>query len=347
MLFESKIKYLEYRVQGERIKGAGFVKLEARNELCNIRINISGLPSEGMKDSVDNHSVRILLGDGIREEELACLELSGGRANCEFLCLHTKNIKGTGIAYENLETLRIELAPGREVFGALGETQKREVKEREIKEREVKESDAKESDAKERKVHGGYAWETDANEADKREVRETEVNEKKIKERKINEKEPKIREIQSIEEGIAEREVQENAGSPELKSAARLEPVPKATALYDNKWKQLSAIYPHIKPFQDEREYLSLHPQDFVILSEKYFDLIHNSFLLHGYYNYRHLILQRMEKRGEVKYYLGVPGNFYEREKQVAIMFGFESFECLEEPAGNGDYGYYMVPVEL
>jgi len=42
-----------------------------------------------------------------------------------------------------------------------------------------------------------------------------------------------------------------------------------------------------------------------------------------------------------------VPGNFYEREKQVALMFGFESFECQKEPAQVGDFGYYMIPVEL
>lgn len=117
--------------------------------------------------------------------------------------------------------------------------------------------------------------------------------------------------------------------------------------LYDDKWKQLWAIYPHISPFQDEREYLSVGPNDFVILPQKYYKLANNSFLLHGYHNYKHLILKKTEYRGENKYYIGVPGNFYEREKQVAVMFGFESFECPEEPAHTGDYGYYLMKVEL
>lgn len=43
----------------------------------------------------------------------------------------------------------------------------------------------------------------------------------------------------------------------------------------------------------------------------------------------------------------GVPGNYFEREKQVAIMFGFESFECEAEPAKTGDFGYYMMRTEL
>lgn len=117
--------------------------------------------------------------------------------------------------------------------------------------------------------------------------------------------------------------------------------------LMEDKWQQIWAIYPHIHPFQDEREYLSIGPADFVLLSEEAYRAANNSFLLHGYYNYDHLILTRIEKRGEVTYYIGVPGNYYEREKQVAVMFGFESFECGTEPAQAGDFGYYMMRTQL
>lgn len=115
----------------------------------------------------------------------------------------------------------------------------------------------------------------------------------------------------------------------------------------DTKWEQLSSIYPHIHPFRDAREFLSVGPEDFVVLRERCYQMTHNSFLLHGYYNYRHLLLMRQEVSGEVKYYIGVPGNFYEREKQVARMFGFESFEGAKEPAWEGDFGYYLISVEL
>ena len=115
----------------------------------------------------------------------------------------------------------------------------------------------------------------------------------------------------------------------------------------DTKWEQLSSIYPHIHPFRDTREFLSVGPEDFVILRERCYQMTHNSFLLHGYYNYRHLLLMRQEKKDQIRYYIGVPGNFYEREKQVARMFGFESFEGMREPAWEGDFGYYMISVEL
>ena len=124
-------------------------------------------------------------------------------------------------------------------------------------------------------------------------------------------------------------------------------PIEKQMKPMEDKWPQLWAIYPHIRPFQDEREYLSIGPADFVLFPAASYKAVNNSFLLHGYYNYKHLILARVEKRGDVFYYIGVPGNFYEREKQVAIMFGFESFECAEEPAQAGDFGYYMMRTEL
>lgn len=133
----------------------------------------------------------------------------------------------------------------------------------------------------------------------------------------------------------------------ELKSRKQPEQQPETVPLLESKWLQLCAIYPHIRPFQDQREYLSIGPEDFVLFSSDSYKAASNSFMLHGYYNYRHLILTREERRGELLYYVGVPGNYYDREKQVAIMFGFESFECAQEPAQSADFGYYMMRVQL
>lgn len=122
---------------------------------------------------------------------------------------------------------------------------------------------------------------------------------------------------------------------------------PQMASMSEDKWQQLWKIYPHIRPFQDERQYLSLRPEDFVILHSGAYRLVQNSFLLHGYFNYDHLILTQVSRRNGNQYYIGVPGNFYEKEKQVAIMYGFGSFECRQEPAQEGDFGYYMIKVEL
>ena len=82
-----------------------------------------------------------------------------------------------------------------------------------------------------------------------------------------------------------------------------------------------------------------------MILRSSAYRLVQNSFLLHGYFYFKHLILTHVSQRNAGQYYIGVPGNFYEKEKQVAIMYGFDSFECKHEPAEDGDFGYYMIKV--
>lgn len=110
----------------------------------------------------------------------------------------------------------------------------------------------------------------------------------------------------------------------------------------EDKWEQILDTYDKIHPYGDERVYVKLEPKDFVILQAKYQHLVNNSFLLHGFYNYRYVILGK-----ENDYYLGVPGVFYEREKMVALMFGFEAFECPGGEAKAGEFGYYLRRVEL
>jgi len=114
-----------------------------------------------------------------------------------------------------------------------------------------------------------------------------------------------------------------------------------------DKWRQLLEIYPAICPFSDNRRYLRLDLQDLIILPKQYYRLVENSFLLHGYHNYRHLVLARVCVRGIEKYYVGVPGNYYEKETRVAVMFGFESFEPETERPKEGDFGYYMIGVDI
>ena len=115
----------------------------------------------------------------------------------------------------------------------------------------------------------------------------------------------------------------------------------------EDKWRQLASIYPHMDIATQISDCITIKPADFVIFPTKYYSMVTNSFLLHGYHNYGHLVLARVEKRGEIRYYIGVPGIFFDRERQVALMFGFESFECGKDFAESGDYGYYMIRVEL
>lgn len=128
--------------------------------------------------------------------------------------------------------------------------------------------------------------------------------------------------------------------------------------IHEDKWQQLMKIYPqvHICP---EAQSIVIRPKDAVILTQQYHELATNSFVLHAYYNYRQLLLFRYIDRGtaksDIKYYLGVPGVYYEREQRIAQMFGFEGFENgearMQQDADTkvykGCFGYYMKRVEI
>ena len=110
-------------------------------------------------------------------------------------------------------------------------------------------------------------------------------------------------------------------------------------------WDLLVKTRKLVKPFGTEAEYYSIMLEDISLLKQKYHLLRNNPFLLHGYYNYKYLILGRKEE-GSNEYWLGVPGIYHEREKMAARMYGFEKFEGAKPHYRTGDKGYYLITVE-
>lgn len=83
-------------------------------------------------------------------------------------------------------------------------------------------------------------------------------------------------------------------------------------------------------------------------LPKKFWYLSNNSFLIHGYFNYQHLILKTVEENGEKKQYIGVPGIYEVPEKMMAMLFGFPEFESEEarEPESEERvFGYWLCPL--
>lgn len=110
-------------------------------------------------------------------------------------------------------------------------------------------------------------------------------------------------------------------------------------------WEQLLETHEPFFPFQNETECFRIFPKDLSLLQPEYRLFQSNQFLMHGYYNYRHLILFK-KKDGQEEYWLGVPGIYHEREKMAARMFGFEKFEAPNKDYKTGDLGYYLVTVK-
>lgn len=275
MSYRKQISYLELQENGQRIRSAGYARLESLDKEEILTVQLNG------QEIVSGKGIPLYLQWESGEHQLCEMTTDQGRTSCEKRIPLEKE-------REQILGIRIPLERNLEIIG--------------------------------RFVRGGDAKKKPAQEADKQPREQT----------------PEAAEtvvtslVPSQGDRISKRSAAENT-----------------LHMKDTKWEQLSSIYPHIHPFRDAREFLSVGPEDFVVLRERCYQMTHNSFLLHGYYNYRHLLLLRQETAGQAKYYIGVPGNFYEREKQVARMFGFESFEGAREPAWEGDFGYYLISVEL
>ena len=92
--------------------------------------------------------------------------------------------------------------------------------------------------------------------------------------------------------------------------------------------------------------YEKISRQDISRFPRKEWRIANNSFLLHGYHNYHHLLY--IEEDGKI--WLGVPGIFHEKEQVAAKTFGFPEFRRLtdvnlklEEHERNTfeDFGYW------
>lgn len=416
MLYDRRIKYLDYYEHGERVRGAGFVKLEVRNGCLRMELSVTGL------HPTDVFERDILLCGEKEDGVLGKIMISAGRGEFRQSYDDLDRIGRTGMGYGQTKGLRIPLGAGREIscsweqradwagraggngkvagragtegqekIGGSGrarfETERKaegigrtETERRAEGTRRTegigrtRENTRAEAQGTTEGIRGTEAARWDGGIGRVQTERRTEGTGRAEETRRIggsarSERERWAEESEGTEarsfspaDELGNGESGRQRGWPEQgeavsregegsmkeprksRKASREE---KPTQLMEDKWQQLYAIYPHIHPFNDDREYISIRPADFVVFPAESYKAANNSFLLHGYYNYSHLILTRVERKGELRYYIGVPGNYYEREKQVAIMFGFESFECAEEPAQAGDFGYYMMRTEL
>ena len=165
----------------------------------------------------------------------------------------------------------------------------------------------------------------------------------------IEERKQVIDEVEQTDDNMDASDIRSKKTAPIIKAEKVLESQnairtskTENPPLYESKWEQLLATYEQIHPYGDNRVYVKLEPKDFIVLRSNCQHLVNNSFLLHGFYNYRYVILGK-----EKDFYIGVPGVFYEREKMVALMFGFEAFECEGGDAEEGKFGYYLRKVEI
>lgn len=106
--------------------------------------------------------------------------------------------------------------------------------------------------------------------------------------------------------------------------------------------------FPRMQPFEDDEmtDCVRIEPQDIGRLPMESWVLANNSFLLHSYYSYRHLMLARRNCEHGYEYVLCVPGICQNREQFMAALFGFSDFKPVKNAEDTkGEFGYWYMPV--
>lgn len=116
---------------------------------------------------------------------------------------------------------------------------------------------------------------------------------------------------------------------------------PSARAILDR--------FPHMYPFDDGEitECVRIEPKDLGLLPIDAWILGNNSFLLHAFCTYRHLLFAKKMTREGIYYMVMVPGAYNAREKHMASMFGFREFKCSRRrKMRDGEFGYWYLYVD-
>lgn len=89
-------------------------------------------------------------------------------------------------------------------------------------------------------------------------------------------------------------------------------------------WETLSSAQTVSTPFPEKGiECLKIELKDLRELPRRFWYLGNNSFLLHGFFNYRYLVLAKCPNE---RYFLGIPGIYQNQERVMATIFGFPEF---------------------
>lgn len=310
---------------------AGLRKLTVMGRKVKVEFLLQDLPAAGGKGSC---RLCYLLGGQEKEKSWDIVFVSGGR-QMQFLQKLEEAEEMEGIV-----DCRIFLPGGKEIRGEADAVteEKQNVEETDVRmqipniDKEGKMKQKPESE--ERQIKKSEEWK-ETKQKSKSEECQMKKPESKSEKRQMKKSESKSEECQikkpesesRVAPGDEERSQEmQNKSRVETKESRKETEIPENQVLY----------------IQDLTQLLSM--------GEKQRELYYNSFLLHGYYQYRHVVA------GDG--FIGVPGNFSQREAIAAKMMGFPLFieaenlqhceigeESRAEMPQMGAYGYFLCKV--
>ena len=328
------VSYMYEYTNGKKNKNTGFAKVESRNGICRMQIHLQKIPQE--EETLNIYGfvreggwlLGIFLGQiGVKN---AC-----GDARIQ---TQAERIGGSAYRLEQIAGLWVESGLGRTyltVFDDEGVDTEKLVTALPDEKKPEEEPQEEASAEAEEELREEASAET---EEEPQEEASAEAEEEPREETSVEAEE--LREEASVEaEEQKERVHAQQAGAcPAVNS--RCANCSWHMANLNQKWQALSRRYPHFQPFAEGEfaDCLQITPRELAFIGQGKCRVGNNSFLMHGFCNYRHLLFG---KRRDGRFVLGVPGVFENQEMVMANMYGFPDFKEAMAKHPNGKFGYW------
>lgn len=347
-LYRRFVTYLFRYENGKKGANCGFAKVEVRQEQCRMELQIKGygngecavhlfVNAENRIEGIHIGDVRVKNGMG-REIFLFATEPVGGTPyNMDEVSGIYITVDGDGfiasqwndeeIQWNSFRVYETPLETETETDGGKQETimPAERVPEKSISEEGLPEEHA-----------SGKSMSEEC--ASKERISEDSITEKQISGSR-EEKTEKIENL-SLPQSSSEMQATQTAAASRISSCM---------TAWEQQWQRFTALHPVFQPFDEEQNIcaIKLELRDLRALPKQYWSLANNSFLLHGYFNYKYLLFGYMD--GERKrWFLGVPGSFQNQEQLLAGIFGFTEFKTKHvTKQRTGEFGYWYRYLDL
>ena len=106
---------------------------------------------------------------------------------------------------------------------------------------------------------------------------------------------------------------------------------------WSDRWERMQHTYPALDRRDGEEDFncIKIELKDLRMLPKHVWNVMNNSFLVHGFFNYRYLVFGKIGQNWTI----GVPGVFQNQEHVMASIFGFPEF-LPYNTKGNGPDGF-------
>lgn len=308
--YQRFVSYIYGYVQGEKKESTGFVKVNARGSSCRIWIHMRGFY---LRDQKPYRAYLFVQQEG-RLRGVLLGELKSRNGALEWsAAADTDSLMGSGICLKQSRGIYIE--GNQRTFAAEWDDYPVDVEHFEVLEK----------------------FTQPEGKADPEPViqeQEAELEPESVKESEL--------EPEQVVEAESEPEI------PVMAEALGTEDRPEDSRW--ERWEYLTKHFPVMRCATGDDTLLCsirLSVRELLGIPRDHWELGSNSFLLHGSYQYGHLLLLRHRREQGVSYLIGVPGIYNEREQLLASMFGFEEFKVIRGPGvRSGGLGYWCKTLE-